>query len=226
MNKTEILRKYFIFFIGLVINAVGVVFLTKAALGNSPSACVPFALSETFSLTYGQFTIIMNLILIGAQILIGRKNYPLIQLLQIPVSVAFGFMIDFFMDTVFFWMSPQTYLMRLVFTLLGCVILALSVFLEFSADVLMLPGEGLAFALHCKTGLEKGHLKIAVDVGLVAAACVIGLIFSHEIIGIREGTLLAAVLVGAISKQYNIHFGRKLIAWCRVSSATPAPANS
>ena len=42
----------------------------------------------------GQFTICMHIFFIAAQILMLRKNYPIIQLLQIAVSFLFGFYTD------------------------------------------------------------------------------------------------------------------------------------
>ena len=89
--------------------------ITKANLGTSPISSIPFTLSLSFTPTIGQFTIFFSLLLILIQIVLERKKYQPIQLLQIPVSVAFGYFIDFSMDYIFFWVNPQI-ISRLLFT--------------------------------------------------------------------------------------------------------------
>ncbi len=90
----EKLKRYLIFLIGLFINSLGVSLITKADLGTSPISSVPYVLSLNFPFTLGQFTIVFSLVLILIQFLILRKNFRLEHLLQIPVSVLFGYFID------------------------------------------------------------------------------------------------------------------------------------
>ena len=44
-------------------------------------------------------------------------------------------------------------------------------------------------------------MKVAFDVALVVTACVLGLVFTGQIQGVREGTVAAAILVGQIAKR-------------------------
>ena len=44
-------------------------------------------------------------------------------------------------------------------------------------------------------------MKVAFDVALVAVACTLGVVFLGRVVGVREGTLAAAVLVGLVSKR-------------------------
>ena len=94
MNK---LKRYIIFLIGLFINSLGVSLITKANLGTSPISSIPYVLSLNFPLTLGNFTIIFSLLLIFLQLLILRKNFKPEYYLQIPVSILFGYFIDFTM---------------------------------------------------------------------------------------------------------------------------------
>ena len=54
MNK---LKRYIVFLIWLLINSLGVSFVTKANLWTSPISSIPYTLSLSFKPTLGQFTI-------------------------------------------------------------------------------------------------------------------------------------------------------------------------
>lgn len=127
MNK---LKRYLIFLVGLFINAFGVSFVTKASLGTSPISSIPYVLSLNFPLTLGNFTIIFSILLILLQIVILRKNFKIENILQIPVSIVFGYFIDLTMYMLF-WVDPQNYLVKLAALLVGCIARLFGKHLEF-----------------------------------------------------------------------------------------------
>ena len=135
MNK---LKRYLLFLIGLFINALGVSLVTKASLGTSPISSIPYVLSLKFPLTLGNFTIIFSILLILLQILILRKNFKIENILQIPVSIAFGYFIDLTMY-LFFWVNPGNYAMKLAALLAGRIVLGFGVYLEPQRSYLILP---------------------------------------------------------------------------------------
>lgn len=203
MSKTETIKRYAFFIVGLFVNSLGVAFITKANLGTSPISSIPYVLSLGFPFTIGQFTMVFSLLLILIQILLLRKDYPLIQLLQIPVSILFGYFIDFSMDVILASMDPQKYLIKLISLLIGCLILGFGVYMEVAADVLMLPGEGVTRAIHIRTGKPFGNLKVCVDVTMCVCALVVSLILFHRVNGVREGTIIAACLVGFFARIFG-----------------------
>ena len=99
----EKFKRYLIFLVGLFISSLGVSLVTKANLGTSPISSIPYVLSLNFSLTLGNFTIIFSLFLIALQLLILRKDFKLEHLLQIPISILFGYFIDW---TMLIFRSP------------------------------------------------------------------------------------------------------------------------
>ena len=88
------LKRYIIFLIGLFINSLGVSLITKAALGTSPISSIPYVLSLIFPFTLGQFTIYFSVLLVVLQLLILRRKFKVEHLLQIPISIAFGYFIE------------------------------------------------------------------------------------------------------------------------------------
>lgn len=201
----EKLKRYIVFLIGLFINSLGVSLITKADLGTSPISSIPYVLSLNFPFTLGQFTIAFSLLLILIQLVILRRNFKAEHLLQIPISILFGYFIDLTMVMLFF-VNPQSYLSSVVYLLIGCVILGFGVYTEVLANVAMLPGESFVRAVSSTWKTEFGSTKVAFDVSLTVIAAVLSMIFAHRLDGVREGTIIAALLVGFIARL----FGRRL----------------
>lgn len=202
MNKA---KRYLIFLIGLFINSLGVSLITKANLGTSPISSIPYVLSLNFPFTLGNFTIFFSIFLILLQLLILRKNFKLEHVLQIPVSIVFGYFIDLTM-LLFFWVHPENYVMKIVYLLIGCLILGFGVYMEVLADVVMLPGESFVRAIVLTWKTNFGTTKIIFDVSMSVIAAVLSFVYAGQLNGVREGTIIAALLVGFIARV----FGKKL----------------
>ena len=189
MNK---LKRYILFLIGLFVNALGVSLVTKASLGTSPISSIPYVLSLNFPFTLGNFTIVFSILLIVLQILILRKNFKLENILQIPVSIAFGYFIDLTMYMLF-WINPQNYFVKMIALLAGCLVLGLGVYLEVLADVVMLPGESFVRAIVQTWNTNFGTTKIVFDSSMAIIAGVLSFVFSGKLNGVREGTIIRLV---------------------------------
>ena len=202
----EKLKRYLIFLVGLFVNSLGVSLITKANLGTSPISSIPYVLSLNFPFTLGNFTIFFSIFLIVLQLIILRKNFKLEHILQIPVSIIFGYFIDLTM-ILFFWVNPEAYIMKIVYLLIGCLILGVGVYMEVLADVVMLPGESFVRAIVLTWKTNFGTTKICFDVSMSVIAAVLSFVFAGNLAGVREGTVIAALLVGFIARL----IGKKLV---------------
>ena len=201
----EKLKRYLIFLVGLFVNSLGVSLITKANLGTSPISSIPYVLSLNFPFTLGNFTIFFSIFLIVLQLIILRKNFKLEHILQIPVSIIFGYFIDLTM-ILFSWVNPEAYIMKIVYLLIGCLILGVGVYMEVLADVVMLPGESFVRAIVLTWKTNFGTTKICFDVSMSVIAAVLSFVFAGRLAGVREGTVIAALLVGFIAR----FIGKKL----------------
>ena len=199
-------KRYLIFLVGLFVNSLGVSLITKANLGTSPISSIPYVLSLNFPFTLGNFTIFFSIFLIVLQLIILRKNFKLEHILQIPVSIIFGYFIDLTM-ILFSWVNPETYIMKIVYLLIGCLILGVGVYMEVLADVVMLPGESFVRAIVLTWKTNFGTTKICFDVSMSVIAAVLSFVFAGKLAGVREGTVIAALLVGFIARL----IGKKLV---------------
>lgn len=210
MEKTHIyiIRRYLLLLAGLSIMAFGVAFSIKASLGTSPISSVPYVVSLFAPLTVGTATIIMHCVFILLQILILRKKYHPIQLMQLPVAFFFGYLTDFGVWAVQ-GITCDHYLQQWLVCLIGIFLVAVGVSLEVKAGVVVLAGEGVVLAICKVIPVKFGYMKVGFDVTLVAIACVLSFVFTGRLQGVREGTVAAALLVGLIAKQ----LGKMLSKW-------------
>ena len=199
-------KRYLIFLVGLFVNSLGVSLITKANLGTSPISSIPYVLSLNFPFTLGNFTIFFSIFLIVLQLIILRKNFKLEHILQIPVSIIFGYFIDLTM-ILFSWVNPEAYIMKIVYLLIGCLILGVGVYMEVLADVVMLPGESFVRAIVLTWKTNFGTTKICFDVSMSVIAAVLSFVFAGRLAGVREGSVIAALLVGFIARL----IGKKLV---------------
>ena len=193
--------RYLMFLIGLLFNAFGVAFITKADLGTTPIAALPYTLSLLMpKLTLGNFTILICMLLIASQILILRNKGSLFDIiLQIPISFLFGYVIDFSM-WILLNFTPQIYIIKFISLLIGSIIISFGAYFEVVGDVTMLPADGLSRAISIITNIEFGTIKFIADSSQAIIALILGIIFLHELAGVREGTIIGALLIGNMVK--------------------------
>lgn len=205
-DKTELIKRYIFLLVGLFVNGLGVSFITKAGLGTSPITSIPYTLSLGFTPTVGMFTLVFNIFLVILQVILLRRNFQLQNLLQLPIIALFSFFIDLTMSLLGF-MQPETYAMKVVSLIVGCLILGFGVFMEMTANVAMLPGEATVRAVSDVFSTDFGKTKIAFDSSMTIIAAILSFIMFKHLDGVREGTIVAAILVGFIARLFKKYIG-------------------
>lgn len=202
-SKQELIKRYILTIIGLFFSAIGVAITKKAGLGVSPISSVANVLSIKFTaLSLGNWLIIWNCALILGQILLLRKDFQWIQLLQIPLSFLFGYFTDFGMWLVSTF-DVTAYPARILLILLGTVVLGFGISLSVIANVIMNSGEAFVKALSDTSHKDFGTIKTCFDVSCVVIAVALSLLFFRTIQGTREGTVVAALCTGSVVKFFT-----------------------
>lgn len=187
--------RIFILFAGIVVQTLGIAMITTAGLGTTPISTLPLVTAEVSGLTFGTTTFLINTVLFAVQWALLRRQFPKRNFLQLPAVFVFSLFIDVAMRAVSFVPLPD-YPARAALSLLGNPFLAAGILLTIKSQTIVQPGEGFVLALAVVLKKPFSSLKIANDVGFVAAAAVVGLCFLGTCYGIREATLVSAVLVG------------------------------
>ena len=199
MTIKETIKRYLLFIISLFISAEGIALTRHAELGVSPISSIANVVSYKLpSLSFGVLLILWNCILILGQIIVLRKDFKPVQLLQVPLSVLFGIFVDFGMWSVSF-IPAGIYPVRLALVAAGTIVLGFGISLSVTANVIMNSGEAIVKAVSDKYGTNFGRTKIVLDVSYVIIAVILSLIFfDFKIVGTREGTVIAALTTGLV----------------------------
>lgn len=203
MTKKETLKRYVLFIISLFFSAMGVALTKHGELGVSPISSVANIMSFKFnSLSLGTWLIIWNCVLILGQIIILRKKFQMIQLLQVPLSFIFGYFTDFGMWCVSF-IPADIYIIRIIMVILGVTVLGFGISLSVIANVIMNSGEAFVKAVSDTLNKNFGNVKIGFDIFCVVLSIILSLLFfDFSIVGTREGTVISALFTGVVVKFF------------------------
>lgn len=207
--------RWLLFVIGVWIMSIGIAISVHAALGTSPISTVPAALAASIPLSFGEITILMNLAFVGVQALLLCRRFHPLNILQIAVAVAFGWLCDVSLRMTAF-LQPESYPQQWLLVVLGAVVVSIGVFVQVLPRVLYIPGEGIVVAIAVVTGRQFGTIKQCVDWSLVIVAVALSLALAGRLEGVREGTVFAAFAVGALVRFYQRW-------WDRLRDRRPGP---
>lgn len=199
-------KRYLLLILAVMIQSAGIALVVKSLLGTSPISSLPYVLSLISPFTFGQTTFAVNMVFVVFELLMLRRDFPAVFWLQVPVTIIFGFCIDFFMQL--FAIVPDTYPLELLLCLIGTALVSLGVAGQGIADVLMLAGEGAVYVFARKFHIDFGKVKVGNDISLVVLAAIVSMLTLGTIEGIREGTLISALLTGIIARFFLHHLGR------------------
>ncbi len=204
MTKKETIKRYLLFIICLFFMGMGVALTKHGELGVSPISSVANVVSIKFTFfSFGTWLTISNCVLLLGQIVLLRRKFQPVQLLQIPLSVLFGYFTDFGLWLVR-GIPNDKYIFQLLLVISGIVVLGFGITLGVIADVILNSGEAFVKALADVTKKDFANMKILFDILWVVLSIVLSLIFFEgKLYGTREGTIISALLVGVTVKIFR-----------------------
>lgn len=197
------------YFVGLFIMTVGIALSVKSNLGVSPVSSIPYTMTCVWGIEMGKATIIFHAALVLIQILILRKRFRPINLLQVVVGIVFGYFTTFCNYLATYLPSTDNMVMRIVLMLVSTVFIAVGIFFYLPADLIPLAGEGVMQAVSDVTKNEFSKVKIGFDCSMVVISVITCLICIHSLGSVGVGTVIAAFLVGFNLGRVNKAFGAK-----------------
>ena len=192
-------KRFILFFIGLTVAGIGVALSTRPGLGTSPITSLPYVTTFKIPWTLGMATIVINLFFILAQFIILKRSFGWKHIAQLPTLLIFGFFIDFGMWLTGFYI-PESYFLRMAEEVIGCLFLAVGIGLLLVANISLMPGDGFIRVVSEEYHIPFGTVKICFDSLIVISAIIFSLCCFQNITGVREGTVIAAFLVGYFIK--------------------------
>lgn len=205
------LQRWLTFLLGVFVMSVGIALSVQGQLGTAPISTFPAVIDAATSWTVGSVTVVMNFVFVLIQVLMLRRNFQLFQLVQIPIAMVFGAVIDL---SIFLtnWAQTDNYLLQWVVTIIGALVLGVGVYIQVQPKLLYLPGEGVVMVLTKVTTVRFGTMKQLFDWSLVIISAVLSLVLMQRLEGVREGTVFAAFAVGGVVKAIDTWRQRKHLA--------------
>ncbi len=211
------IKKVFIYVLGFFILAIGINISKRAGLGISPVSSIPYACELVWGIELGKATYLVYMGLMALQIILLRKNYKVRSLLQIIATFILGTFITYTSTKyLLFWLPvPSNYFIQLVYLFISIVVIGVGVSLFLIPNIMPLPAEGLAQAIVevSKGKVKFGNAKIMVDSGMVSISAILSIIFLGGLQTVREGTILAAILVGKVVGFILKHYKQSVTDW-------------
>ncbi len=198
-SKTELIHRYLLFSCSLLIIAFGISIITRSDLGTSPISSIPYVASLNTPYSMGTYFFLFTVFLIIIQVLLLGRNGVRTRKIDLLMQFPVAFLLSVFTDLTMWLLNnyiPESYYLKLISLIIGCMVLALGICLEVIADVTMISAEYTIQFATIKFKKEFGLIKVFFDVSLVVLAVILSLSMSGSIEGVRKGTIISALLTG------------------------------
>ncbi|WP_396653023.1 YitT family protein [Metabacillus arenae] len=170
MSLKERSFRWFVFFIGLSIMALGIVLTIKADLGASPWDVLHIGLYMQFGLTIGSWAIIVGVLVLFISGLMLKKIPQIGAFLNM---VTVGVFIDIYLLLPII-KTPDTLIGKFIMLAAGIFILTYGMGLYISARCGAGPRDSLMIALVEKTSLSVGKIRGAIELIVLGIGWVLG----------------------------------------------------
>lgn len=210
-DSRQLFKRLATYLIGVYFTSVAIAISKMTPLGISPNSSLPNEISIILDANLGLITAIVFSCFVFVQWLLLGKNFKVINFVQVLLSIIFGFFVNFSVALVNRFLPPcDTYFLQLVYTIASALLLGAAVEVYLAPKVMALPAEGLAQAVAVRFKMPFPKAKNICDITIVSVSVILSLIFFKTLYGIREGTIIHAILVGRAVKWTDSLFGRQL----------------
>ncbi len=205
MEKAKVIswiKRSVVYLLGLFCIAIGINISIKSNLGVSAVTSIPYVLAQKFpALTVGNWTTIVYCGFVLIQLALLGKDFKWYYLFQFAVATLFGWLVDGAALLLgLFLPSVSLYVLRLLYVFVSIIFIAFGIMLYLEANIMSMPAEGVNVAMSKRFKLPVSTCKIIFDVFIVSVAIVLSLVFFKDLVGVREGTVIIAVLAGFVMK--------------------------
>ena len=195
------------YLLGCVSLSCGIILNTKTGLGVSPLVSLSWCVSVLTGLNFSLLTFVLYALFCLLQFPIKGKRRRMRDLLQIPFSICFTLLLNFFSASLPGFTSIPG---KALGILLAVIFTGVGISLMVPMELIPNPADSLAAAIGAATGKGMGFAKNCLDASCVLLTLLLGLLFAHSIIGIGIGTVCAALFTGRVVALFN-HFFRDKI---------------
>ena len=220
MSEGRLLIRWVIYLAGMVILAIGLTLNTKTGLGVSAILSVSFAISELWTLNFGNIALVVYALFVVIQMLLhglcpktraGRRlgTVLLLDALQFPLSLGFTRVINLVsalvpvLSEAYAGRFLGSFAGRVLFLLLAVVLTGIGAAMTLNMRIVPNPADGIVQTLAEATGKKVGFTKNWFDLLNVCINLILGFVFAGGIVGVGLGTVVAALGTGRVIALVN-----------------------
>lgn len=186
-------KRFSLMLISMVFVAFSASLTIKAAIGLAAWDAIAQSLSHLSAIQVGTIGMVLNISCVVGQMILLKRTFPTRQLLQIPISVLLGVLINYFYYTFFASLTLDNYAVTLVIFLIGTVLASFAVSMVMVLNIITFPLEGFCMALAKKTKYHFAFIRQMVDI--LAIFFTLVLTFSLDVpMTAREGTVIGMLI--------------------------------
>ena len=186
---------------GVVICAMSVGFFRQAAFGTDPFQCMCNGIDNVVPLDFGTLYVIICLILLAAMLLIDRHYMGVATFINLFLT---GYIVEFSESVIYNTFGDPTMAMRIVYLIIGIVVMCLASALYFTADLGVSTYDFIALHLAKRQSRVPFKLiRIGTDLICVAVGFALGFVP-----GI--GTIITAFFMGPLISFFNVRVAQPL----------------
>ena len=198
LKPAQLAARLTIYCLGLLVLAFGIALSVNCNLGVSPVSSLPYVVSQILGISLGTCTtLVYGTYVLIQMVLNGRKFQPAL-LLQLVFSTIFGYFVDGAKAVLGDFMLPG-YLGQLAMLAVSIVLIGFSLVLYIDVKIAPMPAEGLVACIAEKLGKPFSTVKTLFDCTSVLVGAILCFVFLGRLTGIREGTVITAMLVGKMT---------------------------
>lgn len=176
----------------VVVHAIGLALAMKGKVGILPYDSFVQTASDFSNIKVGTMIIIINTFFVLMQIIILKKDFKIIQFLQLVISSILGVVVNLFYYDIFSF-EVNKYIFGLILFLISIPIQTFAIGGMMAVGLTTYPGEGFSLAVSKKSRFSFSVVRQALDVFMTLGALLITF-FTNADLYVREGTIIGAVV--------------------------------
>lgn len=204
---TSVISRIPLYLAGAFVLGFGIVLCVKCEMGVSPINSIPYVATHIVDLSLGTLSIIFYVVNIIIELILSERKRYIAILLQLPVSLIFGVVIDMW-DALL--PSAGSLVMSIVFLCGSLFFTAFGIMLIVAMHLVPDPPTGAVQEISRASNKNMGTVKIIYDCSCVALSLLLGILGKHSVIGFGVATVASAVFVGRILAFLQGTIGKRL----------------
>ncbi|WP_273102065.1 YczE/YyaS/YitT family protein [Bulleidia extructa] len=195
--------------VGVIILSIGGAGIMRVGLGNSAYDAFSVSISLLSHIEVGTVATIINLFCVLTQMVLLRKKYKPLYLLQIFVSIVIGVVVNLFYYHIFDQIMPESYVLKMVWFVFLVLVDILGVSLVVASGMIGLAMESTCMVVAKKFCLRFSSIRFVVDVFFFIAVFMIWHWY-HIPLPLREGTVILMLLFSPLV-DYGVKYLKPIL---------------